>query len=137
MKSDTSGLSAQLGSDIIKEFREKHGNTAYPCRYRFCPRSSSGFPTEQQRETHETSHRPRIKCSITSCEFHVFGFASKHALERHFSHYHPDRELMGSQDSRLIRRKFDLALRTHFMEADRVSNHLKRPRNDAVSQFSP
>jgi hypothetical protein len=122
---------------MIAEFRNRHGDTAFPCRYRFCARASNGFPTNKERDIHETSHRPRIKCPMTSCEFHVFGFGSKQALDRHNFQYHKDREPVGSQGSRLIRRKFDLALRVHFMEADLASTQPKRPRIGAVAQPLP
>jgi len=129
-------LSEQFSPDIIAEFREKHSGSAFPCRYRFCARASSGFPTEREREAHETSHRPRIKCPITSCEFYLFGLGNKQALDRHNSRYHKDLELGMSQGARLVRKKFDLALRKHFVESDLASTQLKRPRNDPSLQLS-
>jgi len=137
LKLDDSKLSEKFKPEVIAEFRQRHSDTAFPCRYRFCTRASSGFPSEKERQTHETSHRPRIKCPITSCEFHVFGFGSQYALDRHNFQYHKDRESMTSQGSRLIRRKFDLALRAHFMESEIASTQPKRPRIDAFPQFSP
>ncbi|RFU29393.1 hypothetical protein B7463_g6916, partial [Scytalidium lignicola] len=131
---DTSRLSETFQPEMIAEFKQRHSETAFPCRYRFCSRASSGFRTEKEREIHETSHRPRIKCLIASCEFHIFGFGSQQALDRHNSQYHRDREAMGNQGSRLIRRKFDLALRAHFMESDTASTRPKRPRTEASSQ---
>jgi hypothetical protein len=131
---DASRLSETFPPETIAEFKQRHSETAFPCRYRFCPRASSGFPTEKERQRHETSHRPRIKCPIASCEFHVFGFGSQQALDRHNAQYHRDREGMGNQVSRLIRRKFDLALRAHFMESDTASTQPKRPRTETSSQ---
>jgi len=120
---DASRLSETFPPETIAEFKQRHSETAFPCRYRFCPRASSGFPTEKERQRHETSHRPRIKCPIASCEFHLFGFGSQQALERHISQYHRDREGMGNQGSKLIRRNFNLSLRARFMESETASTN--------------
>jgi len=131
---DTSKLSEAFLSETIAEFKRRHGETAFPCRYRFCPNALSGFHTEKEREIHERSHRPRIKCPIASCEFHLFGFGSQQALERHISQYHRDREGMGNQGSKLIRRNFNLSLRARFMESETASTQPKRPRTETSSQ---
>jgi hypothetical protein len=112
----------------IADFRDRHSDTAFPCQYRYCSKYSSGFHTAQERETHELSHRPRIRCPIASCEFHVLGFSSQQCLERHNLQYHTGNygKVLGSQGTALIRKKFDLALRKSFVESDPTPFEAKR-----------
>jgi hypothetical protein len=118
---DDSELLEQIDSGIIADFRDRHGGAAFPCRYRFCARASNGYPTKQERNTHEISHHPRIKCPKLSCEFHHYGFASESALDRHNIHHHQNQDLAASPSPRLIRKTFDLTLRKRFIESDTAS----------------
>jgi hypothetical protein len=74
---------------FFPDFRAMQTARPFVCTFAKCPRKSDGFPSIQERDAHEHSHRPRIMCGEASCQFATaIGFASKAQLNRHIKKYH-------------------------------------------------
>lgn len=73
---------------LIASFKETYGESAFLCRYRFCPRSTSGFGSTNEREKHEQTHMKPYKCSDPTCEFYISGFSTSTARQKHNRKYH-------------------------------------------------
>jgi hypothetical protein len=74
---------------FFPDFRAMQTARPFICTFANCPRKSEGFPSIQERDAHEHSHRPRIMCGEASCQFATaIGFASKAQLNRHTKKYH-------------------------------------------------
>ena len=110
---DTRSLN-EVDPRIVQKFSEEYGHSAYTCRYRFCVQALHGFATTSQREYHEHIHKPRLRCPISDCEFHIFGFTTPQSLEKHRLQYHTSRDQQFDQSIPFLRRKFNTALREKF-----------------------
>jgi hypothetical protein len=74
---------------FFPDFRAMQTARPFICTFARCPRNSEGFPSIQERDAHEHSHRPRIMCGEASCQFATaIGFASRAQLNRHTKKYH-------------------------------------------------
>lgn len=72
----------------IQNFKIRHSQSAYLCRWSGCLWASAGFRSTAEREKHEVAHKQKFLCSDPSCEFANNGFASRHALRKHNLKYH-------------------------------------------------
>ena len=77
-------------NQALNEFQAYHKDGAFLCRYTECPRSSQGFASEALREDHEYSHKPKFKCSDSSCGFSGRIFRNRAALRKHVREYHEE-----------------------------------------------
>lgn len=75
-------------SEDIQNFKTRHSNSAYLCRWSGCVWASAGFQSTAEREKHEITHKQQFQCSEPSCDFASNGFASRQALRKHNLKYH-------------------------------------------------
>ena len=75
-------------SDNVHEFKIRHSESAFLCRWSGCIWASAGFQSIAEREKHEMMHTRRFRCSDPNCDFAQNGFSSRHALQKHTLKYH-------------------------------------------------
>ena len=73
------------GADL-RRFKQIYGLMGYRCRNSHCRSVSKFYKTDQDRVTHEKSHRKSYNC--TDCNVKPGGFSSPSALRKHRETYH-------------------------------------------------
>jgi hypothetical protein len=82
----------EIGLDLEKmiDFRCRHSDSAYLCRWIPCPRAFVGFANVGDRAQHENSaHKAQFQCRDPSCGI---WFPSRQAFRRHQRTYHVTEE---------------------------------------------
>jgi len=77
-----------ISLNTLKVFAEIYGHSAFNCRYQHCSRATEGFQTSKQRDSHEATHRRKLRCQYPSCVDFSTGFTTPSALKRHNKKYH-------------------------------------------------
>ena len=77
-----------LSEKDLARFKKLYGSFTYYCRVQSCPRASEGFPSLQDRDRHELTHKPNLACTDISCSYSEIGFKSARGLKRHLDEFH-------------------------------------------------
>lgn len=77
-----------VSKEQLHDFRARHSQFAYLCRYHGCVRASAGFSSLLERKKHELSHRPQYHCEDPACTGADGAFNTKASLKRHVERYH-------------------------------------------------
>jgi hypothetical protein len=72
----------------LKSFVDLYGASAFACHYTHCSRSTDGFSTARQRNSHEANHQRKFRCAYPSCANFASGFATRGAWNKHNDKYH-------------------------------------------------
>ncbi|KAF0325302.1 hypothetical protein GQ607_007336, partial [Colletotrichum asianum] len=76
---------SSLTTTELREFKQRHAQGAFKCRWAGCTQGWFGFKSERERDDHERSHKPHFRCSDPDC---LLVFDSKRALRNHKLQYH-------------------------------------------------
>jgi hypothetical protein len=79
------------GSDL-ETLHRHYGHALYRCPYAFCPEGRWAYMTEDGLAFHIRSHGKPLKCSVEGCLYHITGFRSEKARERHWESFHASRD---------------------------------------------
>jgi hypothetical protein len=73
----------------LATFKDSYGPFAFVCRYPGCPKSSTGFSSDESRIQHESTHAPPLLCTYSGCTY-TLRFQSLQGLKRHIRENHGD-----------------------------------------------
>ena len=78
-----SDIPSHISVEALHRFKRLYNALGFHCRYLIC---NAVFPTEEQRQQHESTHIRWYKC--LDCDFSARGFTSRVKLRKHRERYH-------------------------------------------------
>ncbi|KAH7016462.1 uncharacterized protein B0I36DRAFT_337764 [Microdochium trichocladiopsis] len=78
---------SELPKEVLLQFKDTVGSTAFTCATFDCPRSVVGYPTQCMLQQHSLTHGPPLRC-FEGCKLNDVGFTSVKSLKSHKRKYH-------------------------------------------------
>lgn len=78
-----------LDEKSLFAFKRTYGSSVLICRFTDCPRGLHGFETSHERDAHEKTHLPDLKCPHLECLYNRTGLKSVKKLKQHLEEFHP------------------------------------------------
>ncbi|KAB2109040.1 hypothetical protein AG0111_0g2533 [Alternaria gaisen] len=94
-----------LTQEQLSTFKTANRLYAFVCRFPGCTGMLAGFPTDDLRTQHETTHKPALFCTHSGCKYSL-PFTSQQNMRKHIRDFHESRPKVVSKSIR--RRKATL-----------------------------
>ncbi|CAN9263627.1 unnamed protein product [Alternaria alternata] len=88
-----------LTQEELSTFKTANRSYAFVCRFPGCTGMLAGFPTDDLRTQHETTHKPALFCTHSGCKYSL-PFASQQNLRKHIRDFHDSRSKVVSKSIR-------------------------------------
>lgn len=75
-----------VSDDDLSLFQRQFQDSAFTCRFKFCPRATTGFTTKEQCRLHEIAHTHLVPCTYPDCQYPPF--TSSQSLQNHIKKHH-------------------------------------------------
>ncbi|CAN9203513.1 unnamed protein product [Alternaria alternata] len=88
-----------LTQEQLSTFKTSNRSYAFVCRFPGCTGMLAGFPTDDLRTQHETTHKPALFCTHSGCKYSL-PFASPQNLRKHIRDFHDSQSKVVSKSIR-------------------------------------